>query len=419
MILPRTSEGLYLLQRVRDEAHRFAITHHRSRRSKTMVESLLDDVPGLGEVRRKTLLKHFGSLKKLRAATVDEIAAVPGIGPRTAEAIAAALGDAADAARLPCRQHRHRRDLERATDGAEPSDPSGRGDRRRAGRRHRHDRRRPQHRRQGAGGPRLVRGRQPAAAAAAPTWCGWSTRAAAPQQPIAVVVDVRSGSFFDAPAGQTLRPGRHRPPHHAAVPRGHRRRAGPPAGGRPPAAPAAGRRPAARRPRAASARCSATCAATPTWSSTPPTSTSTSSPTRSRDAFGDRATTTRCRATVVCFGFKYGIPVDADFVADMRFLPNPHWVPELRPLTGRDADGRRLRPGPARRRRSSSTGYVAAAARPSPRGYLARGQALHDRRDRLHRRQAPQRRDGRGDRRAGCATRGIDARPVHRDLGRE
>ena len=87
VILPRTSEGLYLLQRVRDEAHRFAITHHRSRRSKTMVESLLDDVPGLGEVRRKTLLTHFGSLKKLRAATVDEIAQVPGIGERTATAI--------------------------------------------------------------------------------------------------------------------------------------------------------------------------------------------------------------------------------------------------------------------------------------------------------------------------------------------
>ena len=62
VILPRSSEGLYLLQRIRDEAHRFAITHHRSRRSKSMVESVLDDVPGLGEVRRKTLLKHFGSL---------------------------------------------------------------------------------------------------------------------------------------------------------------------------------------------------------------------------------------------------------------------------------------------------------------------------------------------------------------------
>jgi excinuclease ABC subunit C len=91
VILPRTSEGLYLLQRVRDEAHRFAITHHRNRRSKSMVESLLDDVPGLGEVRRKSLLRRFGSLKRLRAATVEEIAEVPGIGHRTAEAIVVAL----------------------------------------------------------------------------------------------------------------------------------------------------------------------------------------------------------------------------------------------------------------------------------------------------------------------------------------
>jgi excinuclease ABC subunit C len=93
VILPRTSEGLYLLQRIRDEAHRFAITHHRSRRSKSMVESLLDDIPGLGEVRRKSLLKRFGSLKRLRAATVEEIAEVPGIGTRTAEAIVAALAE--------------------------------------------------------------------------------------------------------------------------------------------------------------------------------------------------------------------------------------------------------------------------------------------------------------------------------------
>ena len=91
VILPRSSEGLYLLQRIRDEAHRFAITHHRSRRSKTMVESTLDGVSGLGEVRRKTLLRHFGSLKKLRAATVDEIATVPGFGPRTAQAVVDAL----------------------------------------------------------------------------------------------------------------------------------------------------------------------------------------------------------------------------------------------------------------------------------------------------------------------------------------
>ncbi|NYG57768.1 excinuclease ABC subunit C [Nocardioides daedukensis] len=92
VILPRSSEGLYLLQRIRDEAHRFAITHHRGRRSKTMVESLLDDVPGLGEVRRKTLIKHFGSLRKLKTATVEELAQVPGIGPATAAAIKDAVG---------------------------------------------------------------------------------------------------------------------------------------------------------------------------------------------------------------------------------------------------------------------------------------------------------------------------------------
>ena len=91
LILPRASEGLYLLQRARDEAHRFAITHHRGRRSKSMVESLLDGVPGLGELRRKALIKHFGSLKKLRAAEVADIALVPGIGPKTAAAVKAAL----------------------------------------------------------------------------------------------------------------------------------------------------------------------------------------------------------------------------------------------------------------------------------------------------------------------------------------
>ncbi|GAB7037396.1 MULTISPECIES: excinuclease ABC subunit UvrC [Catenuloplanes] len=91
VILPRNSEALYLLQRVRDEAHRFAITFHRQRRSKRMTVSALDDVPGLGEVRRKALLRQFGSVKKLAAASPAEIAEVPGIGPRTAEAIIAAL----------------------------------------------------------------------------------------------------------------------------------------------------------------------------------------------------------------------------------------------------------------------------------------------------------------------------------------
>ena len=95
MILPRTSEGLYLLQRVRDEAHRFAITHHRGRRSNSMVESLLDDVPGLGEVRRKALVQLLRlAARNCGAATVEEIAEVPGIGPRTALAIKEALRQA-------------------------------------------------------------------------------------------------------------------------------------------------------------------------------------------------------------------------------------------------------------------------------------------------------------------------------------
>jgi len=92
VILPRTSEALYLLQRVRDEAHRFAITFHRQRRSKAMTSGgLLDGIPGLGEVRRRALLKHFGSVKAVRAAGVDELAAVPGLGRATAEALHEAI----------------------------------------------------------------------------------------------------------------------------------------------------------------------------------------------------------------------------------------------------------------------------------------------------------------------------------------
>lgn len=95
VILQRSSEGLYLLQRLRDEAHRFAITAHRRRRSKGMTVSVLDDVPGLGPARRAALLRHFGSVKRLRAASVEEIASVQGMGERTAAAVVAALaGDA-------------------------------------------------------------------------------------------------------------------------------------------------------------------------------------------------------------------------------------------------------------------------------------------------------------------------------------
>jgi excinuclease ABC subunit C len=87
LILPRTSEGLYLLQRVRDEAHRFAITFHRSRRSAVMLESVLDEIPNLGEVRRAALLKNFGSVAAIRRASLEEIAQVPGIGPTIAHII--------------------------------------------------------------------------------------------------------------------------------------------------------------------------------------------------------------------------------------------------------------------------------------------------------------------------------------------
>ncbi|GAB4085714.1 excinuclease ABC subunit UvrC [Myceligenerans cantabricum] len=94
VILRRSSEGLYLLQRVRDEAHRFAIQAHRRRRSKGMVASALDDVPGLGPARKKALLAHFGSVRKLRAASAEEIATVRGMGEATALAVVRALAPA-------------------------------------------------------------------------------------------------------------------------------------------------------------------------------------------------------------------------------------------------------------------------------------------------------------------------------------
>lgn len=93
VILPRHSEALYLVQRIRDEAHRFAITFHRSKRSKLMLESLLDEIPTLGEVRRQALLDHFGSVAALKKASLDEIAAVPGIGPKSAENIVRAVNE--------------------------------------------------------------------------------------------------------------------------------------------------------------------------------------------------------------------------------------------------------------------------------------------------------------------------------------
>jgi excinuclease ABC subunit C len=87
LILPRTSEGMYLLQRIRDEAHRFAITFHRSKRSKVMLESLLDEIPQLGESRRSALLERFGSVSAIRKASLAELETTPGIGSTIAGVI--------------------------------------------------------------------------------------------------------------------------------------------------------------------------------------------------------------------------------------------------------------------------------------------------------------------------------------------
>ncbi|MFD5325927.1 excinuclease ABC subunit UvrC [Streptomyces sp. NPDC127092] len=98
VVLPRTSEGLYLLQRVRDTAHDFAIRYQRSKRNKRIRSSPLDEIPGLGDTRKQALIKHFGSVKRLRQATIEQICEVPGMGRKTAEAVAVALAQAAPAA---------------------------------------------------------------------------------------------------------------------------------------------------------------------------------------------------------------------------------------------------------------------------------------------------------------------------------
>jgi excinuclease ABC subunit C len=100
VILPRTSQGLYLLQRIRDEAHRFAITFHRQKRGKAMTVSALDGVPGLGESKRRALLAHFGSVKAVKAASVAELSAAKGIGPALATAIVTHFSSDAEAAGL-------------------------------------------------------------------------------------------------------------------------------------------------------------------------------------------------------------------------------------------------------------------------------------------------------------------------------
>jgi excinuclease ABC subunit C len=91
LMLPRHSQGLYLVQRIRDEAHRFGITAHRKRRSKLGMASQLDSIPGIGPARRKSLLKHFGSVDKIREASLEELAEVNGMTQAAAQAIKAHL----------------------------------------------------------------------------------------------------------------------------------------------------------------------------------------------------------------------------------------------------------------------------------------------------------------------------------------
>src|SRR5439155_18484280 len=165
--MARSSEGLYLLQRVRDEAHRFAITYHRAKRSKAMAVSELDGVPGLGPARRATLLRHFGSVRKIAGATEAEIAEVPGIGPRLASAVLTVLspGQQSETSDRGAsgdtgigRSGPHERQTGRGRDG----EPAGRcrDHHRNVGRGEEHDRQVP-------GGPGLVRHREPSAGPAA------------------------------------------------------------------------------------------------------------------------------------------------------------------------------------------------------------------------------------------------------------
>ena len=230
---------------------------------------------------------------------------------------------------------------------------------RRARDRHRHRavRRRAQHRGQVLRGPRLLRRRQPAARA--------DRDAGRPRQPQPGRGHPARRRHGRAQPGVLHRPARRHPrprrPRHApagAVPRGARRRAGAPLRERPPRAPAAGRRPARRRHRGRARAARRRCA-------TRPTSSRHQRPLGARAAPRDRVGLRRrrrrtappsCARPCVSFGFKYGLPVDADLVVDVRFLPNPFWIPELRELTGETTEVRDYVLAPGGRRRSSSTG---------------------------------------------------------------
>ena len=312
-----------------------------------MVESLLDDVPGLGEVRRKTLLKHFGSLKKLRAATVEEIAMVPGIGTRTATAIKDAVAQTAAngktgaratpaSTRPPARSRRCLIDSDRAHRGELVVVTGMTGAGRSTAAKELEDL-----------GFYVVDNLPPSAAARRGR--GSSTRAAGTEpadrrrgrRPLRVVLRTRSRPT--SPSGAT---GRRttllflEATDDVLVRRQEAAR-------RPHPLQAGGRLlDGLQREREvlADLRGEADLVIDTTDLNVHQLTD------RIAEAFGT-PDATRLKVTVISFGFKYGIPVDADFVADMRFLPNPFWVPELRPQHRPRRRRRRLRPRPARARR--------------------------------------------------------------------
>ena len=322
VILPRSSEGLYLLQRVRDEAHRFAITYHRQKRGKAATASVLDDVPGLGPARRATLLKHFGSVRKLRAASVEEIAAVPGIGPKLAATIAVALGSGfLDPGGPVPRTLREitMRTGEDQTDVVIITGLSGAG-------------------RSSAAkaledlGWYVVDNLPPSLL---PTMADLAARTNGAVSRMAAVVDVRSRAFSTdlksaiselAARGAAARIVFLEASEDTLVRRFDSER-------RPHPLQGTGRVTdgiAAERESLRGIRGDADLVLDTSRLNVHQLRA------RIRDFFGG-GTAAGPRLSLISFGYKYGLPVDADIVADCRFLPNPHWIPELAPMTGQDA----------------------------------------------------------------------------------
>ena len=359
--MPRNSDGLYLLQRVRDEAHRFAITYHRSKRSKRMTASALDSVRGLGEHRRKALVTHFGSVARLKEASVEEITAVPGIGVATANAVLEALGvptirDEVSAmtgqemttSEQPEARSRHDRDA--CSDGAAPTDADAPGI-----------------------DVVLVTGLSGAGrgtAAKVLEDLGWYVADNLPPELIArmvelglaagsritqlaVVMDVRSRGFTGdlewvrndlATRDITPRVLFLEASDDILVRRYEQNRRSHPLQGNQTLAEGI----AAERTMLAPIRAAADLVID-----------TSSLPVPALRETIERAfaaeTVAHTNVTVESFGYKYGLPMDADTVMDVRFLPNPHWVDELRPHTGPASGGARLRPRPTGARRTSST----------------------------------------------------------------